>query len=228
MEISSGHVPIVADLQWIQRLVNTPCKLCEKKRARRYCPGTAGEICATCCGTERENTIACPLDCEHLMAARHHERPAPLTDLDLPNKDVHLTEKFLRDQEHLVIWLSHSLARSAQATGAVDADLREALGAMIQTYRTLQSGLIYESKPQNPYAARVQEDMKAAIEELRKKVVEEAGMELLKDSDLAGVLVFLQRLELQHSNGRKKGRAFLDFLRSYFPPTPAPSPSVAT
>jgi len=29
--------------------------------------------------------------------------------------------------------------------------------------------------------------------------------------------VFLQRLELDNNNGRKRGRAYLDFLRGFFP-----------
>ena len=205
--------------------MNTPCKLCEKKRARRYCPGVSGEICPQCCGTERENTIDCPLECEHLQAARLHERPAPLSEKDfpnheLPNKDIRITEQFLKDQDHLVIWLSHSLARAMESGKAVDTDAREALEAMIKTHRTLESGLIYESKPQNPYAAGIQEALKTAIEDLRKRIAEEAGLQVsagLRDKDLLGVLVFLQRLEIQHNNGRRKGRAFLDFLRSYFP-----------
>jgi hypothetical protein len=207
--------------------VNTPCKLCEKKRARRYCPGVGGEICPQCCGIARENTIECPLDCEHLQAARQHERPAPLSEKDfpeLPKKEVRVTEQFLKDQDHLVIWLSHSLARAMESGNAVDGDAREALAALIKTYRTLESGLIYESRPQNPYAAAIQEELKAAIEELRQNLVEEAGLQVstgLKDSDILGVLVFLQRLEIQHNNGRRRGRAFLDLLRTYFPATQA-------
>lgn len=119
-----------------------------------------------------------------------------------------------------MIWLSHSLARAMESGKAVDTDAREALEAMIKTHRTLESGLIYESKPQNPYAAGIQEALKTAIEDLRKRIAEEAGLQVsagLRDKDLLGVLVFLQRLEIQHNNGRRKGRAFLDFLRSYFP-----------
>ena len=48
----------------------------------------------------------------------------------------------------------------------------------------------------------------------------------LRDADVLGVLVFLQRLELQHSNGRRKGRAFLDFLRAYLP-EPEEQPATA-
>jgi hypothetical protein len=184
---------------------------------------------------ERENTIDCPLECEHLQAARQHERPAQLSADDfpnheLPNKDIRITEQFLKDQDHLIIWLSHSLARAMESGKAVDGDAREALEAMIQTYRTLESGLIYETKPNNSYAAGLQAALNEAIEDLRKRIEEEAGLQAstlqvsggLRDKDLLGVMVFLQRLELQHNNGRRKGRAFLDFLRSYFPAGAAP------
>jgi hypothetical protein len=50
----------------------------------------------------------------------------------------------------------------------------------------------------------------------------ESGMQQLRDVDVLATLVFLQRLELQHNNGRLRGRAFFDFLRTYFP-EPAPS-----
>ena len=46
-------------------------------------------------------------------------------------------------------------------------------------------------------------------------------MPVLRDADVLGVLVFLERLELQHNNGRRRGRAFLDFLRAYLPEPPA-------
>src|SRR5207253_7404325 len=139
------------------------------------------EICPQCCGTERENTIDCPLECEHLQAARQHERSAPPSEQDFPdhqfpNTDIQVTEQFLEDQDHLIIWLSHSLARAMESGKAMDADAREALEAMIKTYRTLDSGLIYESKPQNPYAAGIQEALKGAIEDLRKRIAEEAGL----------------------------------------------------
>jgi hypothetical protein len=100
---------------------------------------------------------------------------------------------------------------------AVDVDAHQALDALIRTYRTLESGLIYETKPQNVYAARLQEALQASIEELRKNLAQESGVHSLRDAELLGALVFLQRLEMQHNNGRRRGRAFFDFLRAYFP-----------
>lgn len=202
------------------------CKICNKRRAKRNCPGVSGEICAVCCGTERENTVDCPSSCEHLQAARKHEQPAPLDTENIPNKDVRLTEDFIRENEHIVLWLSLALARAMDKEHAVDADAREALEALIRTYRTRESGLIYETRPQNPYAAALQDVLTQSIEELRKRVAEERGMQTMRDVDLLGALVFLERLELQYANGRRRGRAFHDFLRGYLPEAEAPTVTV--
>jgi hypothetical protein len=201
--------------------VNLPCKICSKRRAKRYCPGVAGDICAVCCGTERENTVDCPLDCEHLQIARQHEHLKPLTPEDVPNQDIKVSEDFVREHEPVVMWLTIALKRSMDQERAVDVDAREAIGAMIQTYRTRESGLIYETRPANPYAAAIQQALRQSVEDLNKHVQEETGMHTLRDADVLGTLVFLQRIELQHNNGRRRGRAFYDFLRSYFPEPPA-------
>jgi hypothetical protein len=203
--------------------VSVTCKLCQKKRARRYCPGVDGDICPTCCGAERENTIDCPSECVYLQEARLHERPLPIDPEDIPNKDIQLSEEFLEKNEDTVLWLTLALIRAMKAQKAVDGDAREALGALIRTYRTLESGLIYETRPQNPYAAAIQEALKLSIEDLRQRMAESSGSYTLRDADVLGTLVFLERLELQHHNGRPRGRGFFDFLRTSFPESPAPA-----
>ncbi len=195
--------------------MSVPCQICNKRRARRHCPGVRGEICAVCCGTERENTVDCPLDCEHLTEARRHEQPAPIDDL--PNKEIRVSEEFLRENEPVLLWISMALAKSMGEQRAVDSDALEALEAIIKTYRTRESGLIYESRPQNPYAAAIVEAVQKSIEELHRRLAEETGMHTLRDSDILGILVFLQRLGLQHKNGRRRGRAFYGFLQTLLP-----------
>ena len=158
----------------------------------------------------------CPLDCEHLREARLHEKPGLPTDIDLPNKDIRLTEDYLREHDALVAWLALALKRSMEKERAVDWDAREALDALVRTYRTLESGLIYETRPQNPYAAALQESLKKSVDELRGKVQEETGMNTLRDADVLAAMVFLQRVELQYNNGRRRGRSFLSFLANFF------------
>ena len=197
--------------------MNTPCKLCQKKRARRYCPGVGGDICPVCCGTGREITINCPSHCEHLQEARAHERLTRPSKDDIPNQDVRVTEQFLQQNEALVAWLSLALVGAMDSNKAVDRDAGEALASLVQTYRTLQSGLIYETRPQNPFAAAIHQALKESIADLTKRLTEESGMHTLRDSDVLGALVFIQRLQIQHDNGRPRGRAFYDFMRELFP-----------
>src|SRR5438874_13255272 len=102
-----------------------PCAICKTRRARRWCPGVRGESCALCCGTEREVTVDCPLDCEFLREARRHERPAVMDLEQAPNRDIRITEQFVAEHRELSAFLGRALAEAAFSTpGAVDLDLR--------------------------------------------------------------------------------------------------------
>jgi hypothetical protein len=175
-----------------------------------------GDICPICCGSEREVTVSCPLSCVYLREARSREKLPEVDPRQFPNADIRVTEDFLRRNEPLLIAVAAALAKAAIETqGVVDSDTRETLDSMVRTYRTLQSGLYYESRPDNVLAARLQRDVQQSIEDLRKHA-SEAGA-TIRDADLLGVLAFLQRLEIQHNNGRPKGRAFIHFLQQFFP-----------
>ena len=200
----------------------TPCRICEKRRPRRFCPGIGGDICPLCCGREREVTVACPLDCEYLREARLHERQRELPSEDIPHRDVEITEDFLSANASLIAFLSRNLSQATLDTqGAVDGDLREAVEAMIKTQRTLASGLVYTSRPQNPIAASIQQAVQESLEQFRAGVARETGVSSVRDRDVLGVLVFLARIGAAYDNGRRRGRAFLDFLRSSFPAEPS-------
>src|SRR5436305_1940494 len=132
------------------------CATCKKRRARRFCPGVEGEICTLCCGNEREMSVSCPLDCEFLREARKHERPALFDVEQVPNRDIRITDQYLREHQELLVFMAGALTRAGLGTrGAVDYDVRESLDGLIRTYRTLQSGLQYDSIPENPLAAKI-------------------------------------------------------------------------
>jgi hypothetical protein len=193
------------------------CKICDTRKPRRHCPGVSGEICSLCCGNEREVTISCPLDCPYLAEARLHEKPHDLNPDQVPNQDVQVTEQFLREHEPLLMFLSARLVDASLApAGVVDSDVREALQSLIRTYRTLQSGLYYETRPTNLIAAGIHERMQEAVESLRKQLAEKSAPPV-RDAEILGTLVFLERVELNQNNGRPRSRAFLDYLRAYFP-----------
>ena len=71
------------------------CKICGRRRARRYCPAVHGEICTICCGTEREVSLLCPLDCEYLQEAHRHEKPIDVAESRFSKLHASVKEEFL-------------------------------------------------------------------------------------------------------------------------------------
>lgn len=201
------------------------CRICDTRKPRRYCPGVSGDICSICCGNEREVSVDCPLDCQYLMEARVHEKPPEVNPAEIPNQDIKVTEDFLRAHDSMLIFLGASLLQAAVSTvGAVDSDVREALDSLVRTYRTLQSGLYYESRPSNLVASSIHQKLQESIDKLRKQLAEK-GATPVRDADILGLLAFLQRILPFQSNGRPRGRAFIDYMRSHFPHEPESSPS---
>ena len=193
------------------------CAICETRRPRRFCPGVRGDICAICCGTGREVTVDCPLDCEYLQEARKHDRPPSLAGLEMPNRDIEVSEQLIEENEPLLASLSAALLNSALETpGVIDSDAREALDALARTYRTLQSGVIYETRPNNPLAAVIYSALQSAAREFRAEEHRRLGMTRTRDSHVLGMIVFLQRVEMDRNNGRRRGRAFIDSLRRFY------------
>ncbi len=194
------------------------CAICGKRKAKRNCPGVhglgaPGEICALCCGTERENTVTCPLDCGYLNEAHHYEWERRLDEPieEIPHAKYEVNDNFLYVHEQLVAALAATLLKRALGIAAVqDSDLQEALDALIKTRETLSSGLYYESVPSTPVP-------EAMFREVQKFLEEANAKQPLKDDDVLKSLVFLARLGAARNNGRTKSRAFLGFLREQFP-----------
>ena len=204
------------------------CAICGTRRPRRFCPGINGNICTICCGEEREVTVDCPFDCEFLIAARKHEKLNEIGADAIPNSDINPTRKDLEANEELLLFLVRTLVTAALSTrGVVDFDVRDALDGMIRTYRTLQSGVYYESVPSNAIAANLFRHLQQAIQQFRTDEHEQLGLSKTRDSHILMILVYLQRIELDRNNGRRRGRAFLHALKDYYevPEPSAPSTS---
>jgi hypothetical protein len=194
------------------------CKICQKRRARRSCPAVQGEICTLCCGAEREVSLSCPLDCEYLREAHRHEKPVAVNKDQLSNPDISVDEEFIREHEELLLFCVYALVQAATRTaGAIDTDVIAALAALIQTYRTLESGLVYESRPENLVAAAVQRSFTASLADYEKRRAERESLASLRNSEVLAILVFLYRIGQQNQNGRPRGRMFLDFLNQMTP-----------
>jgi hypothetical protein len=157
-------------------------------------------------------TVHCPLDCEFLQEARKHDK-APLAG-EVPHPDIPVTEDLLVENEELLVFLANTLFRTAMETpGAADCDAGEALESLIKTYRTLESGIYYETRPGNPLAAKLYDSIQESIATFRKEETERTGISKTRDSSVLKLLAFLHYFGNRTSNGRPLGRAFLDALR---------------
>ncbi len=212
------------------------CPICEKRKAKRFCPGKGESICAVCCGTEREVTIDCPSDCAHLIASRRYDeergtfrpsqgKPAelPFPDVAVPQDLVHLHRRFLSGLGYtiLLFW--------KQTRSLTDVDALTALEHLAQTYQTLRSGIYYEKLPDAALPHELYRQLATFIQEYQKKEAQSggpaavsrglgmAGVAALPEKEIYQILVFLLRVGKSRTNGRPKSRAFLDFLRAQYP-----------
>jgi len=202
------------------------CKICGKRRARRRCPAVDGDICTLCCGTEREVSLSCPLACEYLQEAHRHEKPVPVPSAQIANPDILVSEEFVREHEEFLLFCVYALVQAAVRTaGAFDADVMAALEATIQTYRTAESGLLYESRPENRVALGVQRAFGASLADYQKLRGEREGLSEMRSSEVLATLVFIHRIGQQNQNGRPRGRLFLDLLQQMTPEASVTEPA---
>ncbi len=199
--------------------MNLTCPICNKRKAKRWCPARAESICSICCGEQREITIDCPSDCEHLKASRENDYSRLVVDPEtLPFKETKFGREFARSYGPLLAALDYAVcAFAAEHRALVDTDVLAALRTLAETYQTQTSGIIYEK----PIDYALQRDLygalKAAITEFRAKLEQQAGVGALRDSEVRDALIFLAQLAAVYQNGRPKGRAYLDLIRAQFP-----------
>lgn len=176
------------------------CPRCGSRKAKRHCPALNLDICPQCCGTEREETIACPLDCAYLRDARQHEKLVPMTAAESPYPAEEITERFLLLHQTQLILLTNALFVAASAEEYADADVRSALDEMIA------------GAPAHPIAIA----FSARCAEILAGLTPEARDRFWNPDTLKKLQIFLLRLAVGRDNGRRRGRAFGAFLEDHF------------
>jgi hypothetical protein len=192
------------------------CPICSKRKAKRPCPAKAATICSVCCGSEREVTIDCPSDCPYLVASRAYDEERREVDWSkLPFADVRVNASFARSHGPLLGAISYAISLYARDNRLlVDADVIAALQALAESYRTLASGLYYEKPPEYALQRGLYEALKASLEDYKKAETQAVGLSSTRDSEIRDALIFFTQLGAARTNGRPKGRAYLDLLRS--------------
>jgi hypothetical protein len=197
------------------------CAICEIRKEKRFCPAVHGRICPQCCGEQREVTLDCPSDCPYLRQAREHEKPRSSDQIDPAGLflQVEVSEQFMYEKEHLLVGLTYALAKAARADRSLqDQDLIATLSVVSKGYeRLVNSGLHYEQPLTSEAQRRAAAELETMVKEYREAEQKHMGYASLRDSDVLKALVFLLRLAHGRTSGRRKSRAFVEFLFEQFP-----------
>ena len=153
------------------------------------------------------------------MASRKYDAERGQTDRSkIPFSDAQISQGFAEAHTPLMIALLSCIGRfSREHRPVVDTDVVESLKALAESYRTLSSGLYYEKPPDYLYQRELYQQLKTALEEFQQVETQRQGLTSTRNSDIRDALIYLTQLGAIRSNGRPKGRAFLDMVREVAP-----------
>lgn len=190
------------------------CLLCESRKAKRFCPAKAGQICAVCCGTKREVEIDCPSDCVYLHAGREYESSKLGRTTLPPRRTERLWEaSFLRAHYPLMMGLSQVITAVRRSSPELaDSDVQATFDSLLQTFNTLDKGIYYDFAPER----LIQKELYLA---LKRFLDGPAESRLVSESrpttnQILDSLQFMKELSAEITLPRPKSRAFLDHIES--------------
>jgi hypothetical protein len=144
----------------------------------------------------------------------------------VPFADARIPVEFAQSHSMLLLALFSSIWEYARDhRQVVDTDVIAALQALAETYRTLSSGLYYERPPDYLYRRELYNVLKTALEEFKQAEIQRLGLATTRDSEIRDALTFLTQLGATRENGRPKGRAFLDLIRTPLGPEASAKPA---
>ena len=191
------------------------CPICNKRKAARFCPAKSQSICSVCCATEREVTIDCPSSCPHLVASRRYEEERHEVHWSqLPFGDVKISPSAFRGHENLIDVLAYGICDFAGSHGEmVDSDVLIALQTLGESYQTLTKGIYYEKPLDHRLQHELASHLKSTVAAYKKEDAARPRMSSLRDETVRDALIFMAQAGGMRTNGRPKGRAYIDFLR---------------
>src|SRR6185437_7281943 len=159
------------------------CPICEKRKPKRFCPAKGEKTCAICCGTYREVTIDCPVDCPHLIAARRYEiaHREPLAAENFPFPDVQFSIEIIRRNGDALSGIGLTILNFAQENQVTrDPEILAAVRALAETYRTLESGIYFERPPEAPLPRALYAQLAQFLQEFKQQEAQQMGFSKLK------------------------------------------------
>ncbi len=192
------------------------CPLCEARKAKRFCPAKAEQICPVCCGTKREVEIDCPADCAYLHQGREYESERLIRRGQVAARTRRLwEERFLNEHQALFLDIWQVILDVRQRLPEmVDSDVQSTLDSLIETYETLDKGIYYDRLPDRTLQRNLYASLKQFFETSNKEF--DVSSKRLKTSTILDCLQFQRELASSIVLPRPRSRAFLDHLQSLY------------
>lgn len=201
------------------------CILCEKRKAKRSCPAKNTQICAQCCGEKRVLEIECPESCEYLKAGRESEAAdyqKRLQSMDQTAQQKH--RQVLYDHRNVIAHLEYAISRQRILSRDLnDKDVVQAIDSLLETYKTEDTGLLYERTEENLRIESLRRELREIIESYRNPGGEEAkGIVNPKNTRLQlgaamDCLKFIRSLASVYLKDRDYGSGYVNFLARIIP-----------
>jgi hypothetical protein len=201
------------------------CFLCDRKKAKRFCPAKNGLICPQCCGENRVLTIDCPESCGYLKSGR--EREVEDYGRRLRGFDPGAIERYQRllaAHQDVVARIEFSIARERLSDRSLtDKDVAEAIAILLETYRTEDKGILYEKTSEDLRVEALRRILRATVESLRNPEQQEGrGIVDPKNTRLVlaaaiDSLEFVRSMAATYMEDRESVSGYVDFLARLFP-----------
>lgn len=145
------------------------CILCEKRKAKRYCPAKRASICPVCCGEKRGIEINCPLDCPYYVEGQRYQQTKVMRQRikrEGVQSYIRRAELYNKNPE-IFVGIEAVFVDFFRRYNIKDEDLITALELIIKTLDTEKKGIFYEYKTESRIVNELSERLLGVIREYK-------------------------------------------------------------
>lgn len=193
------------------------CVICDKRKAKRYCPAKRASICPVCCGEKRGVEIKCPLDCKYFVEGqKHHQQRVLKQRLRKEGAGSYVRRAELYNRNPAIFArLEKIIADSFRANRSIkNEDLVSALELVKNTLETEKKGLIYQHQSDNRFANEISTRILIAVTE-DKDSPDISGDRVTLDYAVSVVNEFLKEAKFYAENDKNPQSYLIHILRYY-------------
>ncbi len=207
------------------------CVLCDRRKAKRFCPAKNTLICAQCCGEKRVLEINCPESCGYLQAGREREMKDYAKRVrGMDSSGLEKRQRLLTEHQNVLAQIEYLFARERLSSRNLkDKDIVDTIDVLLETYRTEDKGVLYEKTAEDLQIEALRRELKKVIESLRNpegkegRGIVDPGSTRLQLGAAIDCLEFIRLLAESYVKERHDSSGYVDFLARLFPRGENPS-----